>query len=101
MSLRYADLERKLGEIDRARAILSHGSQLCDPRVRAHRHTRTHRHRGRYTHTQVDTDNTRLQADIPSDVDTYGHRHAASVRTCALAAYVWIVNWSSDVPGRV
>jgi len=34
MSLRYADLERKLGEIDRARAILAHGSQFCDPRVR-------------------------------------------------------------------
>jgi len=33
MSLRYADLERKLGEIDRARAILAHGSQFCDPRV--------------------------------------------------------------------
>jgi len=34
MCLRYSDLERKLGEIDRARAILSHGSQYCDPRVR-------------------------------------------------------------------
>ncbi len=33
MCLRYADLERKLGEIDRARAIYSHCSQMCDPRV--------------------------------------------------------------------
>ena len=31
--LRYADLETKLGEIDRARAIYSFGSQMCDPRV--------------------------------------------------------------------
>lgn len=34
MCLRYAELERKLGEIDRARAIYSHCSQTCDPRVR-------------------------------------------------------------------
>ena len=33
MSLRFADLEKKLGEIDRARAIYSHGSQISDPRV--------------------------------------------------------------------
>jgi hypothetical protein len=26
-------LERKLGEIDRARAVYSHASQICDPRV--------------------------------------------------------------------
>ena len=33
MCVRFADLERKLGEIDRARAIYSHCSQMCDPRV--------------------------------------------------------------------
>ena len=33
MCLRFAALERKLGEIDRARAIYAHGSQFCDPRV--------------------------------------------------------------------
>lgn len=32
MGLRYAQLERKLGEIDRARAIFVHVSSLCDPR---------------------------------------------------------------------
>ena len=32
MCLRFAGLERKLGEIDRARAIYAHGSQFCDPR---------------------------------------------------------------------
>ena len=31
--MRFADLERKLGEIDRARAIYMHASQLADPRV--------------------------------------------------------------------
>ena len=31
--LRFATLERKLGEIDRARAIYAHASQFCDPRV--------------------------------------------------------------------
>lgn len=31
--LRFAALERKLGEIDRARAIYAHASQFCDPRV--------------------------------------------------------------------
>ena len=35
MCLRFAALERKLGEIDRARAIYAHASQFCDPRVRA------------------------------------------------------------------
>lgn len=33
MCLRFADLERKLGEIDRARAIYAHASQIADPRV--------------------------------------------------------------------
>jgi pre-mRNA-splicing factor SYF1 len=33
MSLRFAGLERKMGEIDRARAIYAHASQFCDPRV--------------------------------------------------------------------
>lgn len=34
MCLRFAALERKLGEIDRARAVYAHASQFCDPRVR-------------------------------------------------------------------
>jgi len=33
MCLRYAELERKLGEIDRARAIYMHCAQFCDPRT--------------------------------------------------------------------
>lgn len=32
MCLRYAELERKLGEIDRARALYQHASQFSDPR---------------------------------------------------------------------
>lgn len=35
MCLRFAALERKLGEIDRARAVYAHASQFCDPRVTA------------------------------------------------------------------
>lgn len=33
MCLRFAALERKLGEIDRARAIYAHAAQFCDPRT--------------------------------------------------------------------
>eukprot|EP00741_Cyanophora_paradoxa_P007752 tig00001206_g7500.t1 len=33
MCLRYADLERKLGEVDRARGIYIHCAQYCDPRT--------------------------------------------------------------------
>ena len=33
MCLRFAQMERKLGEIDRARAIYAHASQFCDPRI--------------------------------------------------------------------
>lgn len=33
MCVRFADLERKLGEIDRARAIYMHASQMADPRT--------------------------------------------------------------------
>lgn len=33
MCSRFAGLERKMGEIDRARAIYAHASQFCDPRV--------------------------------------------------------------------
>ncbi|CAL8074607.1 unnamed protein product [Orchesella dallaii] len=35
MGIRFAELETKLGEIDRARAIYAHTSQICDPRVSA------------------------------------------------------------------
>jgi pre-mRNA-splicing factor SYF1 len=35
LCLRFAAMERKLGEIDRARAIYAHASQFCDPRVDA------------------------------------------------------------------
>ena len=31
MCMKYAELETKLGEIDRARGIFSHGSQMSDP----------------------------------------------------------------------
>ncbi|KNZ52319.1 hypothetical protein VP01_361g12 [Puccinia sorghi] len=33
MCMRFANLEQKLGEIDRARAIYAHSSQFCDPRT--------------------------------------------------------------------
>ncbi len=33
MCLRFADMEKRLGEIDRARAIYGHASQFCDPRT--------------------------------------------------------------------
>ncbi|CAD5235659.1 unnamed protein product [Bursaphelenchus xylophilus] len=33
MSLKFAQVERNLGEIDRARAIYAHCAEICDPRV--------------------------------------------------------------------
>jgi pre-mRNA-splicing factor SYF1 len=33
MCLKFADMEKRLGEIDRARAIYGHASQFCDPRT--------------------------------------------------------------------
>lgn len=33
MCLKFAEMERRLGEIDRARAIYGHGSQFADPRM--------------------------------------------------------------------
>ncbi len=33
VALEFADLERKLGEIDRARAVYAYAAQFCDPRV--------------------------------------------------------------------
>lgn len=35
MCTRFAEMETKLGEIDRARAIYAHCSQMCDPRLTA------------------------------------------------------------------
>ncbi|KAG8627875.1 hypothetical protein KVT40_003748 [Elsinoe batatas] len=35
MCLRFAEMERRLGEVDRARAIYGHGSQFADPRREA------------------------------------------------------------------
>ncbi len=34
MGLRFAKLERKLGEIDRARGIYQHLSQFCNPKMK-------------------------------------------------------------------
>ncbi|VDM59565.1 unnamed protein product [Angiostrongylus costaricensis] len=36
LSLRYAQMERTLGEIDRARAIFAHASEICDPKIHGH-----------------------------------------------------------------
>ena len=33
MCLKFADMEKRLGEIDRARVIYGHASQFCDPRT--------------------------------------------------------------------
>jgi pre-mRNA-splicing factor SYF1 len=33
MCLRFADMERKLGEVNRARALFAYCSQMCDPRT--------------------------------------------------------------------
>lgn len=33
MCLKFAEMERRLGEIDRARSIYGHASQFCDPRT--------------------------------------------------------------------
>jgi pre-mRNA-splicing factor SYF1 len=33
MCIKFADMERRLGEVDRARAIYGHASQFCDPRI--------------------------------------------------------------------
>ena len=33
MCLKFAEMERRLGEVDRARAIYGHASQFCDPRI--------------------------------------------------------------------
>ncbi len=33
MCTRFSEMETKLGEIDRARAIYAHCSQMCDPRI--------------------------------------------------------------------
>ncbi|KPI38152.1 Pre-mRNA-splicing factor syf1 [Cyphellophora attinorum] len=33
MCVKFAEMERRLGEVDRARAIYAHGSQFADPRV--------------------------------------------------------------------
>lgn len=33
MCMRFAEMETKLGEVDRARAIYAHCGQICDPRV--------------------------------------------------------------------
>ena len=35
MCLKFAEMERRLGEIDSARAIYGHASQFCDPRTNA------------------------------------------------------------------
>lgn len=33
MCMKFAEVERRMGEIDRARAVWGHGSQFCDPRM--------------------------------------------------------------------
>jgi pre-mRNA-splicing factor SYF1 len=35
MCIQFADVERRLGEVDRARGIYGHAAQFCDPRIEA------------------------------------------------------------------
>eukprot|EP01052_Picozoa_sp_SAG31_P025203 SAG31_NODE_2196_length_6219_cov_1.796569_4_plen_160_part_00 len=39
MCIQFAELERRLGEIDRSRAIFAHASQFCDPRMQVQKIT--------------------------------------------------------------
>jgi pre-mRNA-splicing factor SYF1 len=36
MSLKFAQVERNLGEVDRARVIYSHCAEICNPEVYKH-----------------------------------------------------------------
>ncbi len=50
--MQYAELERRLGEIDRARAVYVHASQFCDPSVHPDYWKTWHTFEVTHTHTK-------------------------------------------------
>lgn len=78
MCLRFADMECKLGEVDRARAIYTYCSQICDPRVSTPRPGGTHGWGGTLGDKSAPTGAGGHPLRLPSATDvpkaTHGHR---------------------------
>jgi hypothetical protein len=89
MCLRFAALERKLGEIDRARAIYAHASQFCDPRTNPEFWAEWHTF-------EIDTgseDTFREMLRIYADGHTTGNITAEDI----WELHAWVVSHSNSV----
>ncbi|EFX04587.1 DNA repair and transcription protein [Grosmannia clavigera kw1407] len=90
MCLRFADMEKRLGEIDRARAIYGHASQFCDPRTRptfwAKWHAFEVQHGNEDTFKEMLRIKRSVQAQYNTDVNFVASQALARAQAAAVAA---------------
>lgn len=90
MCLRFADMEKRLGEIDRARAIYGHASQFCDPRTRPAFWTKWHafevQHGNEDTFKEMLRIKRSVQAQYNTDVNFVASQALARAQAATVAA---------------
>ncbi|KAF3767495.1 TPR-like protein [Cryphonectria parasitica EP155] len=90
MCLKFADMEKRLGEIDRARAIYGHASQFCDPRTNPDFWTKWERfevqHGNEDTFKEMRRIKRSVQAQYNTDVNFIASQAIARSQAAAAAA---------------
>ncbi|XP_023241197.1 pre-mRNA-splicing factor SYF1-like [Centruroides sculpturatus] len=86
MCLRFADLERKLGEIDRARAIYAHCSQMCDPRTTSEFWQTWKEFEIRHGNEDTMREMLRMKRSVQATYNTQVHFMSSQMLTAAVAA---------------
>ncbi len=83
MCLDFAEMETKLGEVDRARAIYSHCSQMCDPRVADEFWTRWKDFEVRHGNEDTVREMLRIKRSVQHMYNTQVNMMSAQVRFCS------------------
>ncbi|KAM8793922.1 pre-mRNA-splicing factor SYF1 [Eudromia elegans] len=93
MCLRFADMECRLGEVDRARAIYGHCAQLCDPRISAPFWQRWKAFEARHGTEDTVRELLRVRRSVQATYNTQGNFMAAQMLKVA-------ANVSELAPGQ-
>jgi pre-mRNA-splicing factor SYF1 len=70
MCLEFTALELRLGEVDRARAIFAHGSQLCDPRTNQSYWSAWHNFEVKYGNEDTYKEMLRIKRSVQAQYNT-------------------------------
>ncbi|ORX48364.1 TPR-like protein [Piromyces finnis] len=79
MALEFVELETQLGEIDRARAILSYGTQFADPRADAHYWKVWHDFEVKYGNEDTFKEMLRIKRSVQAKFNTEVHYISAQM----------------------